>query len=215
MNLPLLTAENGYIFRITHLSNLQWIIDHGLHARSAEVQDPNFTPIGNKGLIDKRHYRSVPDMERQTLSDYVPFYFTPRSIMLLGLVRGGQSVDKRPVEEVVMLVTRLRFVEEAGIPFCFTDRHAYLNDAQYFSDASELHNLRWDLFQQSDFAHSQEEPDKGSYYQAEALIHQHVPFDLIKGVYVGSEKTLGLVDSMLEQSDASPHTEVKLGWFFS
>ena len=49
-----LNSDEALIFRITHRDNLQWILDHGLHARKGEIFDPNYRNIGNLDLIDKR-----------------------------------------------------------------------------------------------------------------------------------------------------------------
>ena len=53
-----------------------------MHARNGDRFDPNYRNIGNVDLIDKRSRRVVDVPPRGTLSDYVPFYFTPYSIMM-------------------------------------------------------------------------------------------------------------------------------------
>ena len=80
-----LNPEEALIFRIVHRDNLPWILDHGLHARNSHMPDPNFRAIGNADLIDKRATRPVPVPPGGVLSDYVPFYFTPHSIMMFNI----------------------------------------------------------------------------------------------------------------------------------
>jgi hypothetical protein len=92
--LPELTAENAYIFRITHNNNLPWILDNGLHCRNSHKQDPNFVNIGLVELIDKRKSWPVPVPPKGTLSDYVSFYFTPRSMMAYN-IHTGRNVQQR------------------------------------------------------------------------------------------------------------------------
>ena len=58
--LPILTAEHGLLFRITHVANIPWLLTHGLHAPNGAVSDPNFVTIGNPDLIDRRTHRRVP-----------------------------------------------------------------------------------------------------------------------------------------------------------
>ena len=77
-----LTPEKALIFRITHRSNVPWILKNGLHCRSSAIVDPNFTGIGNPELIERRRHRKVDILPGGTLEDYVPFYFTPFSPML-------------------------------------------------------------------------------------------------------------------------------------
>jgi len=88
-----LNSDKALIFRIVHRDNLPWILDHGLRAKNGGKLDPNFRNIGNPDLIDKRSRRVVPIPPGGTLSDYVPFYFTPFSIMMynIKLVTGESS----------------------------------------------------------------------------------------------------------------------------
>ena len=76
-----LNANSAHVFRITHRENVPWILDNGMYARNGAKFDPNCRNIGNVDLIDKRARRKVPIPPGGTLSDYVPFYFTPYSII--------------------------------------------------------------------------------------------------------------------------------------
>jgi hypothetical protein len=64
---------------------------NGMHCRNSAIHDPGFVAIGNADLIDKRHYRQVPFHPHGTLSDYVPFYFTPFTPMFLNISRVRSS----------------------------------------------------------------------------------------------------------------------------
>jgi len=52
-----LTPKANRIFRITHIRNVPWILEHGLHCRSSPTSDPNFASIGSPDLIAKRSNR--------------------------------------------------------------------------------------------------------------------------------------------------------------
>ncbi len=86
-----LTPERALIFRITHVDNIPWILDHGLHSRSSSTRDPDYRVIGNPDLIEKRRHREVPIRPGGTLSDYIPFYFTPHTPMLFNIKTGFQG----------------------------------------------------------------------------------------------------------------------------
>ena len=90
-----LTPERARIFRITHVDNIPWILENGLHCKSSPIQDPSFVQIGNADLISKRAGRMVAGPEGGTLNDYVPFYFTPFSPMLFNIKTGWNGVQKR------------------------------------------------------------------------------------------------------------------------
>ena len=97
-----LSPEKALIFRITHIANAPWILANGLHCRSSAAQDPDFEEIGNPDLIDKRTRRIVPVPPGGTLSDYVPFYFTPYSPMLYNIKTGWRGITRRPMSQIVI-----------------------------------------------------------------------------------------------------------------
>ena len=133
MPLPELTAENALIFRITHKDNLPWILSNGLHCRNSSSRDSNFVNIGMTDLIDKRIPWVVPRKPGGALSDYVPFYFTPRSMMAFN-IHTGRGVRQRDNVEIIILVTSLVRLCEQGVPFLITDKHACANNTYYSDD---------------------------------------------------------------------------------
>ena len=111
-----LNPDKALIFRITHRENVPWILENGLHAASSKVLDPNFRNIGNPDLIEKRSHRKVRVGPGGTLADYVPFYFTPFSIMMYNICT-GYNVKKVPNEEIVILVSSLHRIAELRMRF--------------------------------------------------------------------------------------------------
>ena len=87
-----LTPEKALIFRVTHIDNVAWILDHGLHCRASSLQDPSFVSIGNPDLIQERPRQRVPIAPGGTLDHYIPFYFTPCSMMLYNLRTGWNNM---------------------------------------------------------------------------------------------------------------------------
>lgn len=145
-----LTPEKAYIFRITHIKNVPWILDNGLHCKNSEVQDPNFVNIGNADLITKRTHRTVNGHPSRTLADYVPFYFTPRSPMLYNIRTGYGGIPRRNNSEIVVFVTSLNKLKTNGVEFIYSDRHAYLTTASFFDDLGHLSCIDWNILQNSD-----------------------------------------------------------------
>ena len=178
-----LTPERALIFRITHLRNVTWILDHGLHCDSSNVRDADFVPIGSGDLIPKRRTQSVPIPPGGVFADYIPFYFTPRTPMLYNIKTGtGIGVVERPMSEIAILVTSLHMLRDHEVRFVFTDRHAFLATARFSSDLGDLAWLRWGDIQRSDFAKDSDDPGKFEQYQAEALAHHHVPTAALLGI---------------------------------
>lgn len=176
-----LTKDAARIFRITHVSNLPWLLANGLHARASDAFDPNHRNIGSTELIAKRATRRVPCDPGGTLSDYVPFYFTSRSPMLLN-IKTGRGVPALPMSQIVLLASSIHKLMEREIPFVFTDRHAYLANASFFSDPGALDQIDWDILARSDFKRSEEDIDKKARYEAETLVHRHLPVSALTGL---------------------------------
>jgi len=177
-----LTKDSAFIFRITHRDNVPWVMANGLHCRNAKLVDANFVSIGSPGLIHDRHYRQIPCDPFGTLSDYVPFYFTPFTPMAYNIKTGFRGIRKRPPEEIVIFLSSLRTLQERGIRFLFTDRHAYLAAARFSSDLADLSRIAWSTLQRRDFKHDPEDPGKVERYQAEALVYQHLPLSAVHAI---------------------------------
>ena len=209
-----LTPEKALIFRITHRRNLPWVFDNGIHCRSSVQQDQGFVSIGNQELIEGRKERTVPMEPSGVLSDYIPFYFTPYSPMLLNIVT-GRNVPQRPKADIVILVSSLRKVSEAGIRFLFTDRHAYLFNASFSNDLNQLANMvPWELLQARDFRKDPEDPAKSERYQAEALIHRHLPVDALLGVVTYNDLVKAEVQALAAERQLNLGIHSKPSWFF-
>jgi len=177
-----LTAEKARIFRITHIENVAWILANGLHCNSSNIQDPNFIQIGNPDLIAKRAGRIVPVPPGGTLDDYIPFYFTPFSPMLYNIRTGWGGIQQRPMRDIVILVSSLHELVEHGVSFLISDRHAYLAMAQFSDDLADLSRLDWRILQARDFERDPRDLGKFERYQAEALVHRHLPAEVLTGI---------------------------------
>lgn len=210
---PTLNAERALIFRITHRDNIPWILDHGLHAGNGRVLDPNFRNIGNVDLIDKRSHRVVRVGQGGTLKDYVPFYFTPFSIMMYN-IHTGYNVPHVANEKIVIIVSSLHRIAELEIPFVFTDQHAYPLMAKYFTDLDDLGNVDWDLLNRRDFRHDPDDPGKKERYQAEALVWKHVPTEAVLGICSYSDGVDEEVKEELANRHLNIETHVRRNWYF-
>ena len=182
-----LNPEKALIWRIVHRDNLPWILDNGLYCGNSVVKAPDWISIGNPELIDKRARHPVPLPPGGWLNDYVPFYFTPFSPMLRNIHTAWGGIQKRSNEEIVILVSSLPHIAALGLPFLFTDSHAYYQWARFYSALADLDKIDWPLLQHRDFKRDPEDLAKFERYQAEALIHQHVPVQGLLGLVCYTE----------------------------
>ncbi len=97
------------------MDSVPWLLRNGLHCKNAEKLDPDFVNIGNQELIDRRASRAVPIAPGGTLADYIPFYFTPFSMMMYNIKTGHRGIPRRENTEVVILVSSLRGLAEKGV----------------------------------------------------------------------------------------------------
>lgn len=208
-----LNPEKALIWRVVHRDNLPWILDNGLHCRNSAKQDPNFVNIGNPELIDKRAHRFVLVPPYGSLSDYVPFYFTPFSVMMMN-IRSGRGVRQRSNAEIVILVSSLHQVRNQGIPFLFTNGHAYPPDTQFFNDLSDLSVIDWGILQRRDFKRDLDDPKKLERYQAEALIYQHLPISGLVGVVCHTEEIKSAIEQQVKVRGLSLQVIARTDWYF-
>jgi ssDNA thymidine ADP-ribosyltransferase, DarT len=209
-----LNAQKALIFRITHRDNVPWMLENGLHCRNSRKIDPNYVSIGNADLIDKRALRTVPCPPGGTLSDYVPFYFTPFSPMLYNIRTGHGGIPKRPNDEIVIIVSSLPKLTEMKASFLFTDRHAYLVAAQFFADLAQLDQIDWPSLQKRDFARNANDPAKFERYQAEALAHKHLPIDAVLGIVCSSDSVASSLQTHVTKRGLVVTVTTKPGWYF-
>lgn len=208
-----LTPQRALIFRITHIANVPWILDHGIQCRNSKHLDPNYREIGSPDLIAKRTRRLVNIPPGGTLSDYIPFYFTPCSPMLYNIKTGYGGLPKTPMTEIAILVTSLHELTKIGKPFVFSDRHAYLAHASLYSDLAELSKLDWKLFQSRDFKRDPNDPARFERYQAEALIHGSLPSSALTGIACYNAQQAAILSSEAAARDLPLKIVVKPEWY--
>lgn len=209
-----LNPTKALIFRIVHVDNIPWILRNGVHCQTSPMQDPGYVSIGNAELIDRRSRRVVRIGPGGNLSDYVPFYFTPWSIMLYKIHTGHGGIPKRENREIVFLVSSLPALAERGVPFLFTNQHAYTIDAEYFDDLAALSRIDWDLLQARDFKTDPADPGKQARYQAEALVFRHVPLDALLGLVCYTDVVKTELQAVLDDAGVSLRVDVLPKWYF-
>ena len=211
---PNLNPEKALIWRIVHRDNLPWILDNGLHCGNASVRARDWVSIGSADLIEKRASHPVPLPPGGCLNDYVPFYFTPFSPMLRNIHTGWGGVQRRPNDEIVILVSSLHHVAAQSWPFLFTDSHAYYRWADFYSDLVDLDKIDWPLLQARDFRRDPDDPAKFERYQAEALVHRHLPINGLLGIVCYTDNLQLAIERQLKARNLDLPVHARTGWYF-
>lgn len=209
-----LTSEKALIFRITHIENVPWILDNGVHCAKSDCRDPNFIQIGSADMIGKRANHRVRVHPFGTLGDYVPFYFTPKSVMLYNIHTGYNGIIQRRMSDIVIFVTSLHRLVEEKIPFLFTDRHAYLVNAEPTSDLAHLDRLNWKILRTHDFKKDPDNPEKFEQYQAEALVHRCVPVTAMRAIVCYGEEQKERLTAEVESRSLGLKVIKAPDWYF-
>lgn len=208
-----LNPQKGLIWRIVHLDNLPWILDNGLHSGNSPIQSSTWQPIGNPELIQKRATHPVPVGKQGWLNDYVPFYFTPFSPMLLN-IKSGRGVAIQPMENIIILVSSIHEVENHQLNYVFTDGHAYYQWTNFYTDPQDLNKIDWQLIQQRDFSRDMNDLAKFERYQAEFLIHQHCPMSAIIGICCYNDSVISRIQPLLDVRSLSLQIVSRPNWYF-
>lgn len=209
-----ISQKRARIFRVTHIANLPWILENGLQCKSSGIADPHFESIGNTELIQKRTTRYVPVEPGGTLSDYIPFYFTPFSMMMYNIKTGYGEVRHVPNKDLVLLVSSINILEERGAQFVFTDRHAYLKTAEFFNSREHLDRIDWNLLQSRDFQRDPNDPGKTDRYQAEALVYGSMSMQDLQGIVCYGKNEGRTVMQNVTQRGLETKVVARPHWFF-
>lgn len=199
MTYGFLTAENALIWRIVRRSDVPSLIRDGLYSGNHVTPDDNYKTIGNEDLIKKRNTRPVPIGSGGVLNDYVPFYFTPFSPMMYNIHTGHGGIKKLDNEEIVILVSNLNKLKNDSVDLVFTDRHAYMSYAEFYSDLQHLDKIDWSILQERDFQYDINDLKKMERYQAEALIYRHLPIVQLDAILCYSENVKIEIEDCLSQ----------------
>lgn len=209
-----LSAKRALIFRITHIDNLPWLLANGLHCAGGP-QAPGFITIGNPDLIGRRAARIVREPPGGTLGDYVPFYFTPKSPMLLNIKTGHGGIQRRDNDELIIVISAIPTLVAQDIRFLFTDRHAYTPLARFSANPTALETMiDWDILRRSDFRRSEDDPAKMERYQAEALVYRHLPVTALLGIACVSDAACRRTESLVRDAGLALKVVARPAWYF-
>ena len=197
------------VYRITHLDNLLATLQHGLFCRNhpTAVTAP-YRNIGDASLTDRRNRIAVPLPPGGFLNDYVPFYLGPRSPMLYTISR------RQPQPEIIYLLSNVQHIQQLGLPYVFTDGHAFEILTSFHQSPTDLANLAWADIYADQWKPTLQNPNLQRHKQAEFLVHQFVPVNALIGIAVHNSHIRTQVEQVVQQAGlALPVREVP-AWYY-
>jgi hypothetical protein len=150
------------------------------------------------------------------VGEYLPFYFCPRSIMLFILhkgdhpditYRGGQAsiVHLRADLDAV-----IAWADDKKRRWACSDRNAGAYVASFFKRRQDLNKINWLAVANRVFRDSLVKEGK----QAEFLLYESFPWDLIEAIGVRNEAIRGKVMSALRGVAHKPPVTVEADWYY-
>lgn len=201
-----------FIYHITHLHNLQRITaEGGLHC-DRDAQKVKNVNIGHMHIKERRLNRAVPVGSRGTVGDYVPFYFAPRSPMLYAISRGAVEGYTEGQKPVIYLRSTVEAVVKAGLRWVFTEGHADMLFTDFFDDLKDLEKVDWALMRARYWTDTDEDPDRKRRRQAEFLVQNFFPWELVSYIGVYDLSIAQAVGEIIK--GGSPEVGVQRGWYY-
>ena len=184
-----------YAFRMVHIDNIPHILKYGIVKVDSPNANPNYVPIGDQLVIEKRKNRPLSTWQK--IGDFIPFYFGPRSPMLYVIQHGYNGVKRIEAEKIVYCVIKLDDIIRDCIKCVFTDGHVlnsltqvitgdnlgHINDYVKYSD---VFASRWDDDDDLDLKRRKE---------AELLLQNDLPVQYIRGFVVYNDEAKQLLHS--------------------
>jgi ssDNA thymidine ADP-ribosyltransferase, DarT len=134
--------------------------------------------------------------------------------MMYNIKTGWGGIRKRENDEIVILVSSIPLLVGKGVPFLFTDRHAYLAAAQFYSALERLDQIDWDMLQRRDFKNDPDDPSKKERYQAEVLVHKHLPVASLFGFACYNDACVQTVKEALAKRKQNVEVVKQSDWYF-
>lgn len=213
--MSLINRHRRYCYRITHIQNLPLILQNGIVTKNHINASDEYIHIGNPEIIDVRSTAPVRIDGYGNIGDYVPFYFTPKSIMLYNIITGywHPLVTKRNRYEILVIRCIIDNLAQL-LWWFFTDGQGNDMASKHYNNIAQLDNIDWECIQQSSFSKSADDFDKPRRYQAEFLVHDYVPLKCIESLNVYDQNAATFVKNELHQSNINLAVKIKPKYFF-
>lgn len=206
------------LYHITHVDNLPAILAAGGLRSDATMmaQGGPAATIGMSSIKQRRLTLPVRCNPGDYVGGYVPFYFCPRSIMLFLIhcanhpeltYRGGQGPIlhlEADLHEVVAWATA------QGQRWAFSLSNAGAYYTEFRSQLEQLDEMDWAAVAAADFREAQVKEGK----QAEFMVREFFPWQLVRRVGVIDAHVYGQVLRAVSGAPHRPAVEVRREWYF-
>lgn len=207
-----------WLYHITPISNLAAILRSGSLVAKNRLQagEAEYTSIAYEHIQGRRFYKTVPGGPGGVLHDYVPFYFAPRSPMLGAIHKGYVTNYTAGQRSILHLVTTAEAIAAASLGYVFSDGHAVVNYSSFYDRLEDLATaIDWNIMNTKYWRDTDEDNDRKRRRQAEFLVHQEVPWQLIRGIGVMDQAIADQVNEILQQFGQTMTARLRPNWYYT
>ncbi len=214
--------KNPKIYHIVHVDRLPSIIAAGRLWCDAKIiqHSGTGTAIGMSDIKRRRLELKLTSHPTLSVGNCVPFYFCPRSVMLYVIHRGNDpEPDYRGGQDPIVhlesdLQRTVAWADERDLRWAFTLSNA---GAVYFEDRCDLKQLNeidWSAVRANKWSGNGVPVSNKEGKQAEFLIEQQFPWELISRIGVCTQKVLNQTLAAVEAAAHKPSVEIRRNWYY-
>ena len=213
----MLAPTEPKLYHIVHIDRLSHIIgDERLWCDAEMAQRTGTgTTIGIGGIKQRRLANALDCHPGLHVGECVPFYFCPRSVMLYVIHMGNNpELEYRDGQGSIIhleadLHQTVAWADGSKRRWAFTPSNAGSYYFECYSDLGQLDMLDWEAIQATEWSGIRKGPK-----QAEFLVEQSFPWNLISRIGVHSQKMGDRVLRTVQASSHHPSVEIKPGWYY-
>lgn len=208
-----INKDKKFVYRIIHKDNLSDVLTYGLVNGKHKNSNKKFIVIGDTDIIGLRTIELVKLDGYGCIGDYIPFHFTPRSIMLYNIITGYKApkVPKRSKNEIIVIRCLIEGLAKRPKWF-FTDGQAL--SSNHYNNLEYLDQIDWKNIQDSIFMKTEDDRDLARRYQAEFLVYDEVPIECIESLFVYDEETKNWTEELVKVKKLEIPVHIHKPYFF-
>lgn len=208
---------NPKIYHIVHMDRLSSLIRDGCLWCDSEIvrRGTPGTAIGMDRIKQRRLYElKLACYPELYVGHCVPFYFCPRSVMLYLFYKNNHpDITYRGGQESILhivadLKKAVKWANEHGKRWVFTDSNAGSRYFNAYADLSQLGRINWGAIMTASWADCREQK------QAEFLMEYNFPWALVERIGVYSHAVYEEAVSILTSNGDQRQVEVRPDWYY-
>lgn len=136
---------------------------------------------------------------------------------MLGAIHKGYVTNYTAGQRSILhLVTTADEIAAASLGYVFSDGHAIVNYSSFYDRIEDLATaIDWNIMKTKYWRDTDEDNDRKRRRQAEFLVHQEVPWQLIRGVGVMDPAIADEVNEILQQFGQTMTARLRPNWYYT